>query len=146
MDAGRSLGWWSYSGVVRERRCVDDPKHPGCLRSVKVVGAKLGPDGRKERQPSAYVKGVDGDNANVKTCTSQPDLSSIWSLNGKVAEDGESIFIDFSPKGGPSNLVGKWDTFGDAPGILFSDGNKWTKVASGTPERRPPAVTLNSGE
>ena len=37
----------------------DDPKHPGCLRSVKVVGAKVGPDGRKSRNPSAYVSGVD---------------------------------------------------------------------------------------
>ena len=29
---------------------------------------------------------------------------------------------------------------------VFPDGNKWTKVAGGTPSRRPPAVTLNSGD
>merc|ERR1719310_563601 len=38
----------------------DDPGHPGCLRTIKVVGAKVGPDGRKSRNPSAYVTGYDG--------------------------------------------------------------------------------------
>ena len=28
----------------------------------------------------------------------------------------------------------------------FPDGNKWTKVLKGTPERRPPATTLNTGD
>merc|ERR1719473_1503459 len=73
----------------------DDPKHPGCLRSVKVVGPKLGADGRKRRNPVAYVKGVD------KGCDVPPTLEQVWKLEGKVSEDGETIFIDFSPKGGP---------------------------------------------
>jgi len=33
------------------------------------------------------------------------------------------VLIDFSSKGGPKDLLGKWD--GD--GITFPDGNKWTK-------------------
>lgn len=37
----------------------DDPKHPGCLRSVKVGGAPLLPDGRRSRKPQALVAGVD---------------------------------------------------------------------------------------
>ena len=40
--------------------------------------------------------------------------------------------IDFSPKGGPSNLGATWDD-----GIVFPDGNKWTKVAAGTSDRLP---------
>lgn len=66
-------------------------------------------------------------------------------LEGKVSEDGDSIAIDFSPKteGRVGLLVGKYDDFG-TPGILFPDGNKWLKIEKGTPERRPPSVTLNS--
>ena len=78
----------------------DDPKHPGCLRSIKVVGPKMGPDGRKGRNPVAYVKGVDRfpADAESKSCVGTPDLASVWKLEGKVAEDGETIFIDFSSK------------------------------------------------
>lgn len=133
-------------------RADDDPKHPGCLRSVKVVGAKLGPDGRKSRNPTAYVSGTDrlpkGSSSNTCPAGQQVTLEDVWKLEGKVSEDGESISIDFSPKtnGKVGLLVGKFDEFGGVPGIVFPDGNKWTKVASGTPERRPPAVTLNTGD
>merc|ERR1719258_721470 len=91
----------------------DDPKHPGCLRSVKVVGAKMGPDGRKQRNPTAYVKGVDSLPAGGKSCTGTPTLEDVWKLEGKVSEDGESITIDFSPKteGRVGVLVGKYDDF-----------------------------------
>merc|ERR1719238_2148932 len=65
----------------------DDPNHPGCLRSVKVVGAKLGPDGRKERKPTAYVKGVDSLPAGYKSCTGTPTLEDVWKIEGKVTED-----------------------------------------------------------
>ena len=152
----------------------DDPKHPGCLRSVKVVGAKVGPDGRKQRNPTAYVSGVDRlPKGGPNTCTGTPSLDDVWKLEGKVSEDGLSIFIDFGPKGGPRDMLGKYDDF-NRPGILcapsrlepttrpartdarvvrcrvsprsFPDGNKWTKVSGGTPERRPPAVTLNTGD
>jgi len=121
----------------------DDPKHPNCLRSIKVVGAAMGPDGRRKREPAAYVKGVDNAKG-TPSCADNPELASVWKLEGKVAESGDTIYIDFSPKGGPKDLVGTWDTFGGAPGILFTDGNKWTKVSNGTPQRRPPAVTLSS--
>lgn len=112
----------------------DDPKHPGCLRSIKVGGAPLLPDGRRSRKPQALVAGVD------KACEGPPDINSVWKLVGSVSEDGETIFIDFSPKGGPKDLLGVWD--GD--GIKFPDGNKWTKVPNGTPGRRPKPVTLTS--
>jgi hypothetical protein len=36
----------------------------------------------------------------------------------------DEIFIDFSPKGGPRDLLGKWT----GKGILFPDGNEWKKI------------------
>ena len=102
----------------------DDPNHPGCLRSIKVVGPKMGPDGRKGRNPVAYIKGVDNAK-DTKSCVNPPELSQIWKLEGKVAEDGESVLIDFAPKteGRVGALLGKWDEVGP-PGIQFPDGNK----------------------
>jgi hypothetical protein len=122
----------------------DDANHPGCLRSVKVVGAKMNAAGIRERFPTAYIKGTD-QKEGQKSCSGTPELADVWSLTGKVSESGDEIYIDFSPKGGPAGVTGKLDTFGGAEGILFPDGNKWTKVASGTPERRPKLATLNSG-
>ena len=72
----------------------DDPNHPGCLRSVKVVGAKMRPDGLRGK-PLAVIKGLDD------TCT-DPKLESVWTLEAALSknEDGEElIFVDFSPKG-----------------------------------------------
>jgi len=136
----------------------DDPNHPGCLRSIKVVGPKVGVDGRKGRNPVAYVKGVDETTPGTKRCDATPTLEQVWKLEGKVSEqaqlDGKesdevpTILIDFAPKteGRVGALLGKYDTFGGAPGIVFPDGNKWTKVANGTPSRRPPLTQLNSGD
>merc|ERR1712137_977962 len=59
----------------------EDPKHPGCLRSIKVEGAKMGPDGRRSRKPTATVKGVDGD-----ACSEPPALSDVWKAVGEVNE------------------------------------------------------------
>jgi len=193
----------------------DDPNHPGCLRTIKVVGAKVGPDGRKSRSPSAYVTGWDGPanpdlarlNGEVeslqkelseaeavakvgagaaaegeaaaveaakaadakvlatkrklaaaeaardkvasvkKACVGRPEQSGVWKLEGKVAEDDATIRIDFSPKGGPRNLLGKGENLDGNTAIVFPDGNRWTKVAAGTPERRPKELkTLSTGD
>jgi hypothetical protein len=130
----------------------EDPKHPGCLRSVKVVGPKLGPDGRRGRKPVAVVSGVDGlpAGAGTKACPKGevPELKDVWKLEGTVSEDGTTLTVDFSPKteGRVGVLVAKYDDF-DPPGIQFPDGNKWVKIEGGTPERRPEGgkmKTLNS--
>ena len=133
----------------------DDPQHPGCLRSVKVVGASMKPDGTRSRfngviqRPAAaaisrafdreddgivatthlvgvIVKGTDG------TCKDRPERKDVWTLEGKLMSDS-TIVVDFSPKGGPKSLEGKWDK----NGIVFPDGNKWAKVNGGTPKRFP---------
>jgi hypothetical protein len=110
----------------------DDPNHPGCLRQVKVVGSPLKGDGTRSPFPNIEVKGWDG-KEGAKTCKdARPERSEVWSVGGKLKSKEEASF-DFSSKGGPANLLGKWDT----DGILFPDGNKWTKVLLGTPDRRP---------
>merc|ERR1711879_606130 len=74
-----------------------DPNHPGGFRTIEMNGAV------------ASIQGVDGFGA-------QP-----WTLVGKVT--GNSVRIDFSPKGGPKDLQGQFD----GSGIVFSDGNRWSK-------------------
>merc|ERR1719201_2162520 len=109
----------------------DDPNHPGCLRSIKVIGGKVGTDGRVSKT-TAVVKGVDGTGPKG-ACSEKPELKDVWSLDGRVSKNDEGddmLFVDFRPKGGPANLLGRWDTLGGAPGVAFPDGNKWTKVAS----------------
>jgi len=86
----------------------DDPEHPGCKRYVGV-GSEQGTwrvSGRDAERGSRCKYGV-------------KDVT--WAVQATVS--GESILIDFSPKGGPKSLEGKW--VGD--GIQFPDGNKWTK-------------------
>jgi hypothetical protein len=78
---------------------IADPNHPNCLRIVSVDGTK------------ASLKGTDGNPG----CPADGSGNS-WTLTGKV--DGDSIFVDFSPKGGPKDLKGAFD--GD--GIKWPDG------------------------
>ena len=39
---------------------------------------------------------------------------------------GTEMVIDFSPKGGPKDLLAKWDA--ERNGIAFPDGNLWSKI------------------
>jgi len=111
----------------------EDPNHPGCLRQVKVVGAPLKGDGTRPVNPIIEITGYDGKGSgNVCTEADRPTRSDLWKIQGKVKSNTEAS-IDFSPKGGPSNLTAVVD--GD--GIVFPDGNKWTKVPLGTNNRRP---------
>lgn len=88
-----------------------DPNHPNCLREVQVVSPS-----------NADVTGTDG------TPGCPPDGSGRkWALTGKI--DGDTILIDFSPKGGPKNLKGVWEP-SPVAGIRFPDGNLWSKKAT----------------
>ena len=85
-----------------------DPKHPNCKREIVVSSSN-----------QARVSGTDG------TPGCPPDGSGKpWTLSGTV--DGPTILVDFSPKGGPANLKGVYDT-SDPEGIQWPDGNKWVK-------------------
>lgn len=80
----------------------NDPNHPGCLRKISVKGKD--------------VSIVGSDNL---------DGSKQWLIKAKEDYPG-TIFVDFSPKGGPSNLLG---VYNDADnGIKWPDGNLWSKL------------------
>mmetsp|Transcript_19432 Transcript_19432/g.42456 ORF Transcript_19432/g.42456 Transcript_19432/m.42456 type:complete len:166 (-) Transcript_19432:136-633(-) len=85
-----------------------DPNHPGCKREVSV------------EYEGIVIEGADGEPGCLRGEKQTP-----WRLAVKPSPTkADELLIDFSPKGGPKDLVGKWD--GD--GILFPDGNKWKKV------------------
>ena len=109
----------------------NDPNHPECLRQVKVFGAPLRADGTRSSYPIIEITGYDGKGEGA-TCTERPTRADLWKIQGKVKSNTEAL-IDFSPKGGPANLGAKFE----ADGIVFPDGNKWTKVPTGTNNRRP---------
>jgi len=86
-----------------------DENHPGCLRAISGAGA-----------PGVLeVTGTDGSPGCAKGEKQTP-----WALTGELTKQGDGILIDFSPKGGPRDLLGKKT---DA-GILFPDGNEWKKL------------------
>lgn len=87
-----------------------DPIHPNCLRRVEVIGQK------------AAVSGTDGNPG----CPADGSGKK-WNLVGSVKED--KIFVDFSPKGGPMDLEGKWEAE-PVPGIRWPDGNLWSSKTS----------------
>eukprot|EP00960_Hanusia_phi_P055557 763001-Hanusia_phi.AAC.8 len=79
------------------------------------------------------VSGVDG---NPGCPADNAGAQKPWRLNGECTfcchiltqpvgkVDGKNIFVDFSPKGGPKDLLGKWEN----DGIRWPDSNKWTKI------------------
>jgi len=106
----------------------DDPNHPNCLRQVKVVGAPLRGDGTRSAYPIVEVRGYD---SAGPTCTEPPSSrDDIWTVKGVLKNNQATL--DFSSKGGPKDLLAKFDN-----GIVFPDGNKWTKVQGGTANRLP---------
>jgi hypothetical protein len=109
----------------------DDPNHPNCLRQVKVVGAPLKGDGTRSAYPVMEITGFDGKGSGA-TCTDRPERADLWKVQGTVKSNSDAV-IDFSPKGGPAKLTAKFED----GGIVFPDGNKWTKVAMATNSRRP---------
>eukprot|EP00525_Craspedostauros_australis_P011693 CAMPEP_0198118180 /NCGR_PEP_ID=MMETSP1442-20131203/20675_1 /TAXON_ID= /ORGANISM="Craspedostauros australis, Strain CCMP3328" /LENGTH=148 /DNA_ID=CAMNT_0043776397 /DNA_START=67 /DNA_END=513 /DNA_ORIENTATION=- len=82
-----------------------DVKHPNCKREVVVEGNV------------ATLKGTDG----TPGCPADGS-GRAWNLPGKI--DGDSIFVDFSPKGGPKDLKGLWEPSPE-PGIRWPDNNLW---------------------
>merc|ERR1712232_678013 len=117
----------------------EDPNHPGCLRQVKVVGAPLRGDGSRSAYPVIEVTGYDGDGGS-KICSERPPSREVlWKVGGTVKTTTEAS-IDFSPKGGPSSLMAKYQD----GGIVFPDGNKWTKIPFAGDRRPKDMRTLKS--
>ena len=80
-----------------------DPNHPEGMRKVTVKGndvTLVGTDSKDGKQ---------------------------WVLQAK--EDSGTIFVDFSPKGGPKDLLGVFDEGkGIKGGITWPDKNTWIKL------------------
>ena len=91
-----------------------DPHHPGCLRSITMEGT------------TAHISGSD------------ETLPDVWEVTG---EAGDDLVVDFSSKGGPTEMHATWTTEGV---ITWSDGNYWQRLVP-TPStmytcyRAPPA-------
>ena len=67
----------------------------------------------------AHVRGATEDTPNWRPPIRRGKVVAVY--------DGDTITVDFSPKGGPFGLTGKYDVRGDK-GILWPDKNKWPKV------------------
>ncbi len=88
-----------------------DPHHPLCSRVIT-----------HETLTSALVKGADAGEGKGPSCDGKTDVE--WGpLPSTIS--GTSIIVDFSSKGGPSNLSG---TFVQ-DSIHWEDGNVWTKIS-----------------
>ena len=106
LSSGATITTESSSSVFNGR--YSDPNHPGCLRGIEVHA----------KTSSARVFGEDG----TPGC-SAGEKTKKWELEGEL-RGKEEILIDFSKKGGPKNLLGKWT----GSGVLFPDGNTWSKL------------------
>eukprot|EP00976_Prorocentrum_cordatum_P085768 1186229-Prorocentrum_minimum.AAC.6 len=81
-----------------------DPNHPDGWRTILLSGPE-----------TAIVAGIDSEGGDV------------WWTEGKVCPEGKCITIDFSKKTG--GKVGELKAEPVETGILFPDGNTWTKFA-----------------
>jgi hypothetical protein len=95
-------------GTIRLSGIYDDPQHPDCRRNIKPDGTGI-----------------------VITGTDEPDGPE-WKVYGKVK--GDEVVVDFSPKGGPTEVVAQFD--GDMESVTkpmpafirFPDGNVWSRL------------------
>lgn len=85
----------------------EDPNHPYCVRKIENIGR------------IATIEGTDGNPG----C--QPNGKGTEEFQLLAAVENDQLIVDFSPKGGPKQVIAKWEG-GDQPGIRFPDGNKWT--------------------
>mmetsp|Transcript_77867 Transcript_77867/g.126320 ORF Transcript_77867/g.126320 Transcript_77867/m.126320 type:complete len:201 (+) Transcript_77867:156-758(+) len=124
--AATPLLWWAGTTAVSaqgdESVAINfagdytDPRHPGCPRTIAPPDADnivqiTGKDGTSGPGCSGGAKGF-------------PRITRAWQLSGTV-KDGQ-IFVDFSKKGGPKDMVGKWEQQDGS--IRWPDRNRWTKV------------------
>mmetsp|Transcript_26366 Transcript_26366/g.83499 ORF Transcript_26366/g.83499 Transcript_26366/m.83499 type:complete len:210 (-) Transcript_26366:54-683(-) len=63
------------------------------------------------------------------TVVGTDDGAAFWAVAGRVTDKAEgSLVLDFSPKGGPADLAGKYSL--EYEKILWSDGNAWVPALS----------------
>ena len=91
-----------------------DPNHPDGFRVISIDGEIDPENGLRE----GTCKGSD---------TSSTEVDYTLPAKAGYMRIYDTIFVDFSPKGGPADFMGYFETEGGA-GIRWSDGNKWPKV------------------
>jgi len=84
--------------TIRAAGTWNDPAHPGCTRKIKLAGK------------TAFITGADEDGKK-------------WEVRGEIK--GDSLVIDFTPKGGPKDVEAKYVI---GKGLVFPDGNVWSKA------------------
>lgn len=82
---------------IRFGGTYDDAQHPGCTRKVVLAGGNV------------IVTGTDEVGGKA------------WKIKGQTY--GKALVLDFSSKGGPVDVVARWNGLG----LAFDDGNVWTK-------------------
>ena len=92
-----------------------DPNHPSCARVIQVESLR-----------KLNVYGADAAGGEGVSCDGTTDVK--WGpLPGYTAAN--RVVVDFSSKGGPSDLTGKYQTSPDGKEqIVWKDGNAWTKL------------------
>lgn len=88
-----------------------DPKHykEGTFAGSRFVTTKAGD---KETDDITLIGSDDGVN--------------FWTLHGKQAQTRCDIVVDFSPKGGPASLSGRYEP--ETKAIVWSDTNFWNEI------------------
>lgn len=92
-----------------------DPNHPSCAREIRI-----------ESVSKADIYGADAAGGEGASCDGETDVK--W---GPVPASylGNRINADFSSKGGPSDLSGKYVSSDLISQIQWEDGNAWTKLS-----------------
>lgn len=82
---------------IRFGGTYDDPQHPGCTRKLVLAGKQV------------IITGTDEVGGKA------------WKVKGEPY--GRALILDFSSKGGPKQVIARWNGLG----LVFDDGNVWTK-------------------
>lgn len=76
---------------------------------------------------SRFVTSETGDKeSNDITLIGSDDGTSFWTIHGTAAQGRCKINVDFSPKGGPAELAGKYEP--NTLAIVWADGNYWSQL------------------
>merc|ERR1712118_336897 len=79
------------------------------------------------------VTGADGAGSDGACKAGEPVKE--WALAATFAKDGQSMKVDFSPKGGPKDVTGTWN---GKDGITFPTATPGRSSRAPTSTQRPP--------
>ena len=113
-----------------------DPAHPQGYRRVLVTGF-----GDVEIKGSDEQRFCGGPNDTSTTCANFKEFT----LTGTMAKDGKSLTIDFSPKGGPTDLLAKKVFKNGVTGHERLDAAEYTPRTSSAKQPLAPRETPHCG-